>query len=362
VEPAGDIRYVYIFSGVGAFILLIACINFMNLSTARSAGRAKEVGLRKTLGSQRRQMVFQFLSESFIYSSTAVVAAIGTSYLLLPQFNLLSGKNLTFVVLTQPSSIVTIIILVIVVGLLAGSYPAFYLTSFKAVEVLKGKLRAGMKSKGVRSSLVVVQFILSTIMIIATVVVFKQLSYMQNKQLGLDQHHLINISNLQALRDNRMAFKNEVEGFSSVEVASFSNNSFPGINNTTVFKVKGSDADFISGKYWTDWDQLDVMKFKMVDGRFFSRDFASDSSACVINQAAVKEFGLTNPLTDEIIDFNDDVPDTIRVIGVVENFNFESLQTSVRPMIIRLKDISSNMAVRYSGDPRNMVASLDQYF
>ncbi|HRI80038.1 MAG TPA: ABC transporter permease, partial [Cyclobacteriaceae bacterium] len=151
-EPQNSIRYIYIFSGVGIFILLIACINFMNLSTARSAGRAKEVGLRKTFGSQRSQMISQFLSESFIYSLAGVLLAIMTSFLLLPYFNILAGKNLSMSAIASPTFMLATIALILIVGLLAGSYPAFYLTSFNAVEVLKGKLRAGMKSRGVRSS------------------------------------------------------------------------------------------------------------------------------------------------------------------------------------------------------------------
>jgi putative ABC transport system permease protein len=358
-EPASDIRYVYIFSGVGIFILIIACINFMNLSTARSAGRAKEVGLRKTLGSQRSQMILQFLSESFIYSFVAIVLALVATYLILPQFNLLAGKQLSFEVLTQPVFILVAILLIIVVGVLAGSYPAFYLTSFSAVEVLKGKIRAGMKSKGVRSTLVIVQFALSTFLIIATVVVYKQLSFMQNKNLGLDQHKVVNITNTRVLGENRNAFKNEVLNVMGVNQASYTNNSFPGVNNTTVFRVKGREVDYLSAKYYADWDHLDVMKFTLKEGRFFSKDFKSDSSAVIINEAAVKEFGLEAPLQAELLDYNGETPEAIQVIGVVENFNFESLKTSIRPMVIRLTDVSRNLLVRYNGDPQSVLSSIE---
>lgn len=359
IHAGSDIRYVYIFSGVGLFILLIACINFMNLSTARSAGRAKEVGLRKTLGSQRNQMIFQFLAESFIYSVTAILFAIVLSYIVLPQFNLLAGKNLTLAALAQPSFVVAAVILLIIVGFLAGSYPAFYLTSFSAVEVLKGKIRSGMKSKGVRSTLVVVQFALSTFLIIATVVVFKQLTFMQDKNLGLDQHNIINVTNARVLAANREAFKNKVATISGVSKVSYTNNSFPGVNNTTVFRVKGRDIDYLSGKYYADWDHIDVMKFTMKEGRFFSRDFASDSSAAIINEAAVKEFALENPLESALLDFNAETPETLQIIGVVENFNFESLKTNVRPMVIRLSDISRNLLVRYEGDPRPTLSAIE---
>jgi putative ABC transport system permease protein len=359
MEPAGDIKYVYIFSAVGLFILIIACINFMNLSTARSAGRAKEVGLRKTLGSLRNQMVLQFLSESFVYSFVAILLALGVSYLVLPQFNLLAGKELTLAALGDPSFMLVAFVLVVFVGLVAGSYPAFYLTSFSAVDVLKGKVRSGMKSKGVRSTLVVIQFAVSTFLILATMVVYQQLSYMQSKNLGLDQHNVINIQNTRRLGNNRDAFRNQVQEIPGIKKVSFANNSFPGVDNTTVFRVKGRDVDYLSGKYYADWDHLEVMKLKLKDGRFFSRDFASDSSACVINEAAVKEFALEDPLQSELMDFNGEVPETIRVVGIVEDFNFESLKDKIRPMVIRLTDVSRNLLVRYEGNPQETVAAIE---
>lgn len=362
IEPASSMQYVYIFSGIGLFILIIACINFMNLSTARSAGRAKEVGLRKTLGSQRIQMIGQFLSESFIYSLVSVVVALALTYLVLPQFNLLVGKELTLAALTEPIFIIGALILALIVGVLAGSYPAFYLTSFNAVEVLKGKARAGMKDKGVRSTLVVVQFAVSTFLILATVVVFMQLDYMQSKNLGLDQHNIINVQNTRRLGVNRDAFKNTVASIPGVQGVSLTNNSFPGVNNTTVFRVKGRDVDYLSGKYIADYDQAEILKFKIVEGRFFSRDFPTDSTAAVINVAAVKEFGLENPINEELMDYNGEKPSPIKIIGVVEDFNFETLKSKVRPMVIRLKDNNNeyrNLLVRYEGDPQAVLSSIE---
>lgn len=359
MEPTSDIRYVYIFSGIGIFILLLACINFMNLSTAQSAGRAKEVGLRKTLGSQRGQMVWQFLSESLIYSLVAVLLAIGLSYVALPYFNTLAGKQLTLGVLMEPSFFAMAGALIVLVGFVAGSYPALYLTSFNVVEVLKGKARGGMKSKGVRSSLVVFQFAVSIFLIIATAVVFLQLNHMQNKNLGLDKHNVLIIQNTGRLDDSRDAFKNSVKALSGVEHVSYANNTFPGVNNTTIFRVKGLDTDYLSGKYYADWDHLEVMKFKVKEGRFFSRDFATDSTACILNEAAAKQFGWTEAVGKELLDFNGPEPETIRVVGVVEDFNFESLKTSVRPMIIRLTERSRNLLIRYTGSPQQLISSVE---
>ena len=362
IEPASSMQYVYIFSGIGVFILIIACINFMNLSTARSAGRAKEVGLRKTLGSQRIQMIGQFLSESFIYSLVSVVFAIVATYLVLPQFNVLVGKQLTLGVLSEPVFILGALLLALIVGVLAGSYPAFYLTSFNAVEVLKGKARAGMKDKGVRSTLVVVQFAVSTFLILATVVVFMQLDYMQNKNLGLDQRNIINVQNTRRLGVNRDAFKNTVASIPGVQGVSLTNNSFPGVNNTTVFRVKGRDVDYLSGKYIADYDQADVLKLTIKEGRFFSREFATDSTAAVINVAAVREFGLENPINEELMDYNGEKPSPIKIIGVVEDFNFETLKSKVRPIVIRLKDNNNeyrNLLVRYEGDPQTVLSRIE---
>jgi putative ABC transport system permease protein len=359
IEPAGDIKYIYIFSGVGIFILLIACINFMNLSTARSAGRAKEVGLRKTLGSQRGQMVLQFLSESFLYSFIAILIAVGITFLILPQFNLLAGKQLTLEALASPEFIGIAFILILLVGLVAGSYPALYLTSFRPVEVLKGKMRAGMKSKGVRSSLVVFQFAVSTFLIIATVVVFQQLSYMQSKNLGLDKQNVLVISGTARLGTNRLAFKNALQEQTGILKTSYTNNVFPGMDNTTIVREKGKDIDHLVGKYNADWDHLDVMKFELKEGRFFSREFATDSMAAVLNEAAVKEYAFQNPVGEELVDFNSETPETLHIIGVVKDFNFETLHNQVRPLVIRLTDISRSLMVRYEGDPRQVISTIE---
>ncbi|GIV37800.1 MAG: ABC transporter permease [Cyclobacteriaceae bacterium] len=360
MEPSGDISHVYIFSAIGLFVLLIACINFMNLSTARSVGRAKEVGLRKTFGSVRSQMIFRFLAESVVYSLLAMMLALIATYLVLPWFNELAGKSLTFWHLLRFSFLGISLVLALLVGIIAGSYPAFYLTSFEAVNVLKGKLQAGAKSKGIRSALVVLQFAVSAFLIVATLVVYRQLEYMQDKDLGMDQHQVIQVRNTRRLGGNQKAFRQEAEKITGVELASFTSNVLPGVNNTTVFRVRGVNQDFLAGKYYADYNHVQLMKLKMKAGRFFSPEFATDSSAVVLNEAAVKEFGLENPLEAYIIDFNDEVPDTLRVVGVVSDFNFESLKTHVRPLVIRLADVSHNLLVRYSGNPQTVVSGLEE--
>jgi putative ABC transport system permease protein len=359
-EPDGNIMYVYFFGAVGIFIIFIACINFMNLSTARSAGRAKEVGLRKTLGSLRGQMIWQFLAESLVYSFITVLLALAACSLLLPYFNLLSGKELGMQVLLSSAFIMGIIGLILFVGLIAGSYPAFYLTSFSPVEVLKGKVRAGMKSKGVRSTLVVSQFALSIFLIIFTAVVYKQIIFMQDRDLGIDKKSVLIINNVNRLAKNGEAFKNAVDAHTGIIKSSYSANSFPGVENTTVLKAVGSDQDHIAGVYYADYDHQELMKFEMKSGRYFSRDFPSDSSAIVINEAAVKEFGYDKPLEEEI-QFNDNnKQQRLRIIGVFKDFNFESLKSKVRPLAIRLTKNADRLMIRYSSNPKETVATLEK--
>jgi putative ABC transport system permease protein len=361
MEATGNITYVYVFGAVGVFILLIACINFMNLSTARSAGRAKEVGLRKTLGSLRGQMVRQFLAESLIYGFIAVVLALIITVLLLQQFNLLSGKQLSLTSLTNPWVLSGAALLVIVIGLLAGSYPAFYLTSFSVVEVLKGKVRAGLKSKGIRSGLVVFQFALSIILIICTSTVYQQIQFLRNRNAGLDKHNVLVINNAGRLGTNQAAFKNTILTKRNIEKASFTNNIFPGVNNTTVFRNSATKKDHVMGTYFADYDHAEVMKFELAQGRYFSRDFPSDSTAVILNEAAVKELGWEKPLQEKLIVFNGDpgsgpaaeVP--MNIIGVVKDFNFESYKIKVRPLVIRITEKSGNLLVRYAGNPEEIV-------
>lgn len=359
LQPGGNITYIYFFSGIGVFIILIACINFMNLSTARSAGRAKEVGLRKTLGSLRGQMIRQFLAESIIYSVIAVVVALVLCYFLLPQFNLMAGKQLGFEVFANPTFVMAIITLTVFVGIVAGSYPAFYLTSFSVVDVLKGQVRAGIKSKGVRSTLVVFQFALSIFLIIFTGTIYQQITYMQERNLGIDEHNVLILPNAGRLGDGRSAFKNTLLEKTGIVSASYTNNSFPGVNNTTVFKSAGSEQDHIMGVYYADYDHQDVMRFELKEGRYFSRDFPSDSSAILLNEAAVREFGFTNPLESEVIYNDNNKKENLRVIGVFKDFNFESLKSKIRPLAIRLTDDSYQLMVRYEGSPAEAVSSVE---
>jgi putative ABC transport system permease protein len=359
LDPAGNMMYVYFFGGIGMFILVIACINFMNLSTARSAGRAKEVGLRKTLGSLRGQMIYQFLSESTIYSLAAVVLSLIACYFLLPYFNVLSGKQLTMVAFGTPLFIGGLVGLILFVGVIAGSYPAFYLTSFSAVEVLKGKVRAGMKSKGVRSFLVIFQFALSIFLIIFTAVVYQQIQFMQEKNLGIDKNNILVLRSTGRLGNNKEAFRNALTQQTGVVNVSYTNNSFPGVNNTTIFREPGGEQDHIMGVYSADYEHQDVMKFDLKEGRYFSKDFPSDSMAIILNEAAIREFNFIDALNSEVM-YNDNGSEfkKYKVIGVMKNFNFESFKAEVRPLALLLSKDARNVMIRYEGSPAQLVENV----
>lgn len=361
IEPQGDIQYVYLFSVIAAFILIIACINFMNLATARSAGRAKEVGLRKTLGSLSSHLVTQFLAESFVFSFLAAVLALGIVYTMLPFFNTLAGKELVFESLLSSKLLILLLGIVVLVGLMAGSYPAFYLTSFRVTEVLKGKVREGMKGGAVRSGLVVFQFAVSIFLIIATAVIFQQMRYVQNKNLGLNRNNVLVLSNTQHLRSGAEPLKQAMLTQSGIVAASYSN-SIPALNTegASPFRIEGSEEDHLVVRYFADYDQLETMGYSLREGRYFSRDFPADSSAIVINEALMNELGWKEAVGKELFGFNRGGRVPYKIIGVVKDFHFESLRNNVRPTAMFLNTGAANyLAIRFSNNPRETVSTIE---
>lgn len=357
-EPPGDITYIYIFSAVGVFLIIIACVNFMNLSTASAAGRAKEVGLRKTLGSNRQSMMVQFLVESILYVILAMVFSLILLYLILPWFNQLSGKELTLNIFTEPWFLATLLAMAFGIGFLAGSYPAFYLTAFNPVEVLKGKISRGAKSGGFRRTLVVGQFFISISLIACTLLVNQQLNFMQNKNLGFNKDHSLVLTNTSRLGNNQRAFQEELMADTRVRAASYSNFTIPGTNNVTVFRLPDRDNDFIMAMYYADYEHKDALGFEMKEGRYFNRDFPTDTSGIVINEAAVKEMSLEDPVGKEILYAGNQR--IYRVLGVMKDFNFESLRNEIMPLALLLTDTANEMIIRFdSDDPRESVAVVE---
>jgi putative ABC transport system permease protein len=358
IEPGGSITYMVVFGGIGIFILAIACINFMTMSTAQSAGRAKEVGLRKTLGSLRSQMMGQFLAESMLYSLVAVALAVILCCLLLPAFNVLSGKELSMTNLLDGQFILAVGLMLLVVGLLAGSYPAFYLTSFRPVEVLKGKVTAGLKSKGIRSTLVVFQFAISIFLFIVTSIVHTQIKFMQEQQMGMDKENVVLIEDFYyRLGNNAEAFRNAVAQQTGVLSTSFTMAKFPGTYISTVMRSAQSEEEHIVASYWADFDSQDVLNFKIKEGRYFSKDFPSDSSAVVVNEAAAKQFGFDKPEGQEILNSqNAYVFARYHVIGIMKDFNFDSYHNKIRPLAVFLElGTAPILMVRYEGNAKTLI-------
>ncbi|MGV3558700.1 ABC transporter permease [Larkinella arboricola] len=336
LAPNSDIQYVYVFSAVAVFILLIACINFMNLSTARSANRAKEVGVRKVLGSVQRQLIGQFMTESILMSILAMGLALVIVTLTVPFFNQISAKQLTIDSLFVPQFLPVLLILPLVVGLLAGSYPAFFLSSFRPISVLKGKVNLGLKSAGLRSGLVVFQFMMSVILIIGTMVVYRQINFIQTTKLGFKRDQVLTINEAYALDKQAQAFKEEILKLPGVVSGSLSSYlPVPSDRSDSPLFPEGQidQAKAVSSQLWAvDHDYIPTLGMEMAQGRNFSREFGADSSAIILNETAVKIFGFKDPIGQRVARMLDDegkVFKTYTVIGVVKNFHFESLRQNI---------------------------------
>ncbi|MBX7126203.1 MAG: ABC transporter permease [Cyclobacteriaceae bacterium] len=356
LEPGGSTTNSNALALIGLFVMAIACINFMNLSTAQSAGRAREVGLRKTLGSLRWQLIGQHLAESALYCFIAVALALVLCYSFLPAFNLLSGKALSLANLLDGKFILVAGLLLVLVALLAGSYPAFYLTSFRPVDVLKGDTSAGRGSKWIRSGLVVFQFAISIFLIIFTSIVYTQISFMQERQLGMDKENVL-IIDAYRLGDNVAAFRDALMQQSGISAVSYTANRFPGTYNSFLMRVAGAEGEHRVASYYADYQSKEVLRFEMKEGRYFSNEFPSDSSAVVINEAAAREFGFKKLEGQEILHSpNAFVFLPYHVVGIMRDFNFESYRDKVRPLAIFLdRGPSGIVMARYEGNAREVV-------
>jgi putative ABC transport system permease protein len=348
ITSPGNLQYIYVFGAVAGFILLIACINFMNLSTARATTRAKEVGVRKSIGALREKLIGQFLSESMIFSFSSTFIALAIVGLVLNSFNSFVGKSIEIDVLIRPSVLLGLVLFAAVIGLVAGIYPAFYLTKFSPIDVLKGKLGTGIRNRGLRNSLVAFQFTISIVLIVGSLVINKQLSYMQGMSIGFDKENLIDISNGWSLVDKMEAFKSEVALHPEFKSTSFSSALPPRIIDSNLFRKGGNDQDIDLHVITVDYDHLSTMGYTMADGRFFSREFPSDSSAIILNETAYRELGFKQVEGNTIINFNAAQPVTFNLIGVIRDFNFESLKNAVKPMAIILNAGKNHWMVRQS--------------
>lgn len=352
----GDIKYIYIFTFIGIFILLLACINFMNLATARSATRAREVGMRKVVGARRPQLIFQFLSESVVVTFLGLLIAVGAFLLLLPYFNDLSGKEFTLRGVSTPGLWGGMLLLVLLVGLAAGSYPAFYLSAFRPIAVLRGKL---VKKVGaavsLRSVLVIFQFAITVGLIVGTFIISDQLQYIQNKKLGFNKEQVLILKNYYNLGNNSQPFKEEMLKHPEVVNATMSS-SLPtpsSRNSSATFLGRKPDPakTHVIQLFTVDHEYIPTLEMELLEGRAFSREHPSDSLAVILNESAVEIYGLEDPLGAEISTFSGGTAEnpelvTRRVIGVVKNFHFESLRSEVGPLAMFLGTSRGRLSMR----------------
>jgi putative ABC transport system permease protein len=337
-EPNGDINRVYIFSAIALFILLIACINYMNLASARSALRAKEIGIRKVIGARKKELIFQFLSESVLIAWTAILIAFLLLYFTLPWLNQVSGQQLSVNILLKWQVLIPLFLTPFIVGILSGLYPALFMSSFQPVKTLKGLFKAGGGNISFRKVLVVAQFTISIVLIITTMIVFQQLRYMQETSLGYDKEHIITLPYYNAVNPQYDAFRNDLLQSAGVKDVARSSRIPTGrlLDANGASTMVGDSLQPVTADIKdvsADYDFIPTYGIHLVAGRNFSRDYSMDTSNFILNESAVKAIGWKSP--QEAIGRNFMYGGTKgKVIGVIADFHFESLQHKIVPMVL----------------------------
>ncbi len=349
IQSGGRIEYVQLFSTIAVFILLIACINFMNLSTARASRKAKEVGIKKSIGAQRQSLIIQYISESIVTAILSLLVALTGVYLLLPVFNLLTDKHIVFS-LTDPELLVWISGITLFTGLLAGSYPAIFLSGFKPATVLKGELKGSWGELWARKGLVVFQFFLSVILIVSVLVIYKQIEFVQTKNLGYKKDNLIRIPIEGKLESSLETFLTEVKKVPGVVNASSLGHSLLGRNNNTSgleWEGKNPEDEILFENIRVNYDMIETLGVEVVEGRSFSRDHGTDTSAIIFNEAGIRVMGLKDPV-GKVIKLWDEY--NLEIIGVVKDFHFQSLHDVVNPLFFVLNQKNTwNVMIRLEG-------------
>lgn len=334
----GNIDNIYIFSIVAIFILLIACINFINLTTARSVERAKEVGVRKVIGAEKRHLGLQFIGESIIISFLAFLITVVLTALSIPYFNELAGKTISAGIFSTPSHILILFLISLGIGLLAGIYPAVVLSSFKPVSVLKGSFSTGTKGTLLRKGLVITQFTISIALIIGTIIIYNQMSFMRNQELGFNKDQTLILAT--GVSPQQLELKHTIDDLPSVKSSSLGS-SAPGFGNSAAYsEIQNKNGELQIANldlYFVDEDYIPQFDLKVVAGRAFSRDFATDSTqAMVVNEKAVKLLGYSSPEDAIGANFRQWGREG-KIIGVVKDFHFTSLQQDIAPLTMRLE-------------------------
>lgn len=360
LEPGGDYNTVVIFAAIAVVILLVACINFTNLATARASKRANEVGVRKVVGSYKRHLVQQFLTESLFLSFVAFVIAMLLVRLTLPAFNRIIDKEITMSFLGTWYMLPFLISFALGIGILAGVYPAFMLAAFQPVAVLKGKMQSSVRQRRFRNGLVVFQFFTTIALFIGTFVIFSQLHFMRNKNLGFEKDHILVIQNAHILGDKQQAFKNELKKNPQILGAAYAASGPFMSLSAQIYRPEGQDiqANYTLINIVADHDYMDTYRFAMKEGRFFSRENATDTSAIILNESAVRALGFEDPVGKQLQYLNEGVT-PLTIIGTVKDFHLQSLNEAIRPMALTLiqEDPVRLMSIRTSPAQLNKTLS-----
>ncbi len=367
LSAGGDLQYVWIFGAIAVFILLIACINFMNLSTANAARRAKEVGVRKAVGSTRAGLMWQFLTESMLITGISFALALGLAALALPIFSELTGKNMDLGFLGQPTTLAMLLAFGTSIGMLAGSYPAFFLSKFRPIQVLNGSvldLQAG-HGRTLRSGLVVLQFVISVSLMIGTLIVFQQLQFIQAKKLGYDREAVLVLENTRMLGEKEATLREQLLQDLRVRSASISGYRPVGpsfSNNSLVYPDDRADQLMRTLRYSVDEQYIPTLGMRLLSGRNFSSEMPTDSTAIIINQTAAKAFGWGDQAIGHQLHWsNRNAPNsTYQVIGVVEDFHFKSLHEPIAPLLMILDKTSGIMLKIQAADVAGLLATVQE--
>jgi putative ABC transport system permease protein len=337
-KAPSDPKYLIIFGSIAILIVVIAAINFMNLATAQASRRAKEVGIKKIGGSTRGMLITQFLTESFILAFVSLIFAIVIIKLSLPYFNNLLGTSLALNLFTAWNTIPALLLFTVIVGIISGSYPAFFLSSFSPYEVLKGNARNSMSNGRLRKILVVFQFAVSILLIVGTLIMNKQIKYMLNKDVGFNKEHLMVIERAHIVGNKMKSFKENVKMLPGV-INIASSTAIPGrTNNNNGYMIEGrKDETYLMTTSWVDYDFIDTYGMRLDSGRVFNESFATDKQACILNESAMKNFSIADIEKTRIMRPGENGPVAISIIGVVKNFNFESLRNPIQPYILLLQ-------------------------
>ena len=371
LAPNGSIQYVWIFLSAALFILLIACVNFMNLTTAQSSMRAKEIGVRKVMGSLKSNLIGQFLSESILLTSVAFVLGIFITQMMLPGYNELANKSLT-IPYSSPIFWMSSLLGIVVIGLLAGSYPAFYLSSFKPIHTIAGKVSKGRSNTSLRNGLVVFQFLIAAILIVATIGIQKQMNFVQNKKMGFDREQVLIINDAYALGNNTKAYKTKISEHPKILSSTFSGYlPIPSFRSDSPLckSTEMREDNCVAMQIWdVDEDYIETMGMTILEGRDFNINMPTDSQSIIINETAARLFGLEDPLGKTIYgNYGLADPNSpgqmipVKIIGVVEDFHFESLRENIRALSLVLSPSYGSLSIKLApGAPQETIAFLEE--